>query len=97
MFKYLQYVSTNFQFTISVLQNIIQERITAKHKLRNKGKKHPIFKVGDVVKSHIQVYSKSETGEVKNYHIKQEDRSKSKYLWETISMKYNETKNHNLQ
>ena len=58
-------MSTNSQFVILVLQIIIEERRTSHVELWNKKMQQQIFNVGDVVKAHIQVQSKSETVEVK--------------------------------
>ena len=65
LFKYLKDVSTNRQFTIYVLKILTEERITEHCKRWNKVKQKQIFKVGDIVKYHIQVQPKSETGEAK--------------------------------
>ena len=58
-------MSNNSQFTISVLEILIEERITAHRKICNKGKQQQNFEVSDIVKSHMKLQSKSETGEVK--------------------------------
>ena len=58
-FKYLQDVSKNSQFAISVLQIIIEDRRTAHRERWNKVKQQHIFKLGDVVKAHTQVHSKA--------------------------------------
>ena len=60
--KYLQDVYTNSQLSMPTLKIIIEEGRTAHCEICNKGKHQQIFKVGDVVKAHIQVQSKAETG-----------------------------------
>ena len=49
---------------------LIQERITAHRECWNKRKQQQTFKVGDVIKSHIQVQAKAETGELKKLPYK---------------------------
>ena len=58
LLKYLRDVSKNDQFEILVLKILTEERRTAHCKLLNKAKHQQHLKVGDVVKSHIQVQSK---------------------------------------
>ena len=65
LFKYLRDVPMNSQFAISVLNILLEERRTAHCKYWNKGKQQNVFKLGYVVKYHIQVQSKAEKVEVK--------------------------------
>ena len=62
LFMYLQYLSTNYQFTILLLKILLEENITAHRGLWNKGKKQQIFKIGDFIRAHIKVQAKLETG-----------------------------------
>ena len=64
LFNYLRDVSTNSQFTISVLKILIEESRTAHHKRWKKVNQQNKFKVGGVMKDHIEVRSKAEIGEV---------------------------------
>ena len=58
-------MSNDSAFAISVLQVLIEERRTA-HRLQwNTDCAAKLFKVGDVVKAHVQVNSKAATGDVK--------------------------------
>ena len=70
LFKYLLDVSTNSQFPISVLQILLEKRITKHRERWNKGRHQKNFKVGDVVKAHTQVQSKVETGEVNKLYYR---------------------------
>ena len=60
LFKYLRDVS----FATSVVQILVEERRDT-HRIRwNKNKIEQLFEIGDVVKAHVQVTSKADTGEV---------------------------------
>ena len=59
-------MSTKYHFEILVLQILIEEIRTAHRKHWKKLKQQQTFKVVDVVKDHIRLQSKEETGEVKN-------------------------------
>jgi len=64
LFKYLRDVSNDSKFATSIVQILMEERRDA-HRLRwNKDKVEQPFEIGDVVKAHVQVTSKVETGEV---------------------------------
>jgi hypothetical protein len=65
LYNYLRHVSGNSTFAIGVLQTLIEERRTAHRDRWNKSRVPQEFKVGDVVKVHIQVQSKAASGEVK--------------------------------
>ena len=56
-----------YKFTIRNIRIkiLIEERSTAHRKHWNKGIHQQIFNVGDVIKAHIQVKSKIETGKLK--------------------------------
>ena len=65
LYTYLRDVSNDSQFATSILQVLIEERRTA-HRLRwNTDRAAKLFKVGDVVKAHVQVNSKAATGDDK--------------------------------
>ena len=62
---YLRTVSNDSAFATSVLQIIIEERRTEHRNRHNKTVSKLVeFKVGDVVKAHVQVQSQSATGQV---------------------------------
>ena len=65
MHKYLRDVSNDFQFSISVLQVLIEERRTAHRSRWNKDRAAKMFQIWDVVKAHVQFQSNSSTGAVK--------------------------------
>ena len=65
LYSYLRNVSNDFKFSQSVLQVLIEERRDSHRERANTDKLPSAFKVGDVVKAHVQVQSKSETGVVK--------------------------------
>ena len=71
-------MSTNYQFTISVLKILTEERRTAHCERWDKVTQQKHFRVGDIIRYSIQVQSKVETGEVKSYLIRNKDRSKLK-------------------
>ena len=62
--SYLRDVSNDSEFAISILQCLIEERRQAHKDRANKDKEVSPFQVGDVVKAHVQVQSKADTGEV---------------------------------
>ena len=64
LFHYLRNISCNLQFSISVLQTLIEERRSAHRERWNKNRKAYKFNRGDVVKARIQVQSKLDDGEV---------------------------------
>ena len=66
------------QFAISVLQNITEEKRTTHLRRWNKVKQQQIFRLGYVIKSHIQVQSRSETGEVKKLSYQEGGLSQAK-------------------
>ena len=90
-------MSTNLQFAISALEILIKESRTAHRGHWNKGRQLQNFKVGDVIKSHIQVHSKGETGEVNKLFYRARGPFQVKIVWETFLMKYNGTMNQNLK
>ena len=87
----------NSQFAISVLQIIILERITAHLERWNKVIQQQNFKVGDVVKSHIQVQSKAKTGEVKKLYYQARGTFQVKTGLGNNSYEVKNTMKHNLQ
>ena len=64
LIQYLHDVSNDSKFAISVLQILIKERCTAHKEHYNQQCKPASFQVGDVVKAHVQVQSKSSLGQV---------------------------------
>ena len=70
LFKQLWYMYTNSWFAISSLQIIIEERRKAHREHWNKLKQQQIFKLGDVLKAHIQGNSKAKTWDVKKLSYK---------------------------
>ena len=64
LMQYLRDVSNDSKFSIAVLQILIEERRTAHRDRHNQQCKTAPFKVGDVVKAHVQVQSKSSIGQV---------------------------------
>ena len=62
LFQYLRDVSTDSTFSLSILQVLIDERRQAHRDRHNKGKALCTLKVGDVVKAHVQVQSRADTG-----------------------------------
>ena len=64
MFHYLRNISCNSQFSISVLQTLIQERRSTHRERWNKNMEVYKFNKGDVVIAHIQVQSKLDNGKV---------------------------------
>ena len=64
LYTYLRDVSTDSQFATSVLQVLVEERRTAHRTRHNSQRAAKIFKVGDVVKAHVQVNSNAAKGVV---------------------------------
>ena len=66
LLQYLRDVSTESQFATSVLQVLVDKR-HMRHQQRHYSTitATTSFKVGDIVKSHVQVQSKSKSGTVK--------------------------------
>lgn len=62
LYEYLRDVSDDSIFATSVLQILIEERrISHRNRMNESTTKSPL-KVGDIVKAHVQIQSKSETG-----------------------------------
>ena len=68
LYTYLRDVSNNSKFAISVRKVLIEERQSAHRICWNQDRAAKLFKVGDVVKAHVQVQSQSVTGDVKNVY-----------------------------
>ena len=64
LYTYLRDLSTDSQFATSVLQVLVEERKSAHHTRHNSQRAAKIFKVGDVVKAHVQVKSNASKGVV---------------------------------
>ena len=64
MYEYIRHVWNNSQFGTSILHILAKERRTAHRDRWNKNRSCPKFKFGDAVEAHVQVQSKSDTGEV---------------------------------
>ena len=64
LFHYLRNISFNLQFSISVLQILIDERRSAHSERWNKNREAYKFNKGDVTKAHLQVQSKLDNGDV---------------------------------
>lgn len=64
LFQYIRNVSTDSNFSLSILQIVIEERCSYHRDHQNKTKLECSLKVGYVVKSHIQVQSRAESGSV---------------------------------
>ena len=64
LYTYLRDVSTDSQFATSVLQVLVEEWRTAHRTRHNSQRAAKIFKVGDVVKAHVQVNSNAAKGVV---------------------------------
>ena len=64
LFQYLRDVSNDSTFATAVLQVLVEERRTAHRERSNQGQEESPFKVGDVVKAHVQVQSNASTGVV---------------------------------
>ena len=62
IFNYLRDVLTNSTFSLNLLQILIEERRTAHKDRQNKGKIQCSLKIGDVLKAHIQVQSRVDSG-----------------------------------
>ena len=64
LFTYLRNVSNDSIFAQSIVKVLIEERRARHMERHNKTKTPPVFKVGDVVKAHVQVKSNKTLGEV---------------------------------
>ena len=64
LYTYLRDVSTDSQFATSVLQVLVEEWRTAHRTRHNSQRAAKIFKVGDIVKAHVQVSSNAAKGVV---------------------------------
>jgi len=64
LFQYLRDVSNDSIFAREVVKLLIEEHRDHHRQLHNKNKVAPQFKVGDVVKVHIQVTSKQDENKV---------------------------------
>ena len=62
LLNYLHDISTDGEFSLFVLQIMIEERRSTHCNRKNEGKYLCTLKVGDVVKAHVQVQSRSDTG-----------------------------------
>ena len=78
---------------MSVVQVLVEEQQEAHMQRWNKGKIQQKFKIGDIVKVHVQVQSNADQGEVKKSHIKHEDHSKLRKPLGTIPTKSKDTTN----
>ena len=70
LFQYLLDIFMNDPFAISVLKVLIEEMRSTHRKSCKKINQQQVFKVGDIIKAHIQVQSKEETREVKKLSSK---------------------------
>ena len=59
--QYLRDVSSDAKFSLSIPQMLIEENRATHQERQNKGKIQCTIKVGDMVKSHIQVQSHTDT------------------------------------
>ena len=64
LFRYLRNVSCNSKFTVSVLQILLEERRLAHKERWTKDKVSYTFEKGYVVRAHLQVQSRLDSGEV---------------------------------
>ena len=64
MYEYLWHIFNNSQFSSSILHILIEERQTVNRERLNQNISATEFKVGNAIKSHFQVQSKSDTGEI---------------------------------
>ena len=62
VFQYLRGMSTDSTFSLSILNILIEERITEHHKHHDKGETRCTLTVDDVLIAHIQVQSRVDTG-----------------------------------
>ena len=72
IYNYLHEAAVGSKFSTSVLQVLVEERLTAHCTRWNDQRAAKSFKIGDVVKAHVQVHSQSSKGEVKklSYHAR---------------------------
>lgn len=64
LFQYLRDVSDESKFALSIVQILVEERRQSHQDRHNKDKTQPSFKIGDIVKAHVQVQSKAAKGQV---------------------------------
>lgn len=64
LYQYLRDVSNESQFALSIVQILVEERRQSHQDRHNKNKTQPSFKVGDIVKAHVQVQSNAAKGQV---------------------------------
>lgn len=64
LYQYLRDVSNESQFALSIVQILVEERRQSHQDHHNKNKTQPSFKVGDIVKAHVQVQSNAAKGQV---------------------------------
>ena len=64
LFQYLRDVSNESQFALSIVQILVEERRQSHQDRHNKDKTPAAFKVGDIVKAHVQVQSNASKGQV---------------------------------
>jgi len=64
LFQYLRDVSNESQFALSIIQILVEERRQSHQAHHNKDKVPTPFKVGDIVKKHVQVQSNTAKGQV---------------------------------
>jgi len=55
LYQYPRDVSNESQFALSIVQILVEERRQSHQDRHNKNKTQPSFKVGDIVKAHVQV------------------------------------------
>ena len=93
LYKYLQNVSSDAEFTTSVAQVLVEEQQEAHIQQWNQGKIQPTFEIGYVVKVYVQVQSNSEQVDVEKSHIKHGEHSKLRKYLGTIPTKSKYTTN----
>ena len=64
LFQYLRDVSNESQFALSIVQILVEERRQSHQDHHNKDKVPAAFKVGNIVKDHVQVQSNAAKGQV---------------------------------
>jgi len=64
LFQYLRDVSNKSQFALSIVQILVEEQRQPHQDRHNKNKTPAAFKVGDIVKAHVQVQSNASKGQV---------------------------------
>ena len=65
LFQYLRDVSNESQFALSIVQILVKERQQSHQDHHNKDKVPAAFKVGDIVKAHVQVQSNAAKRQVR--------------------------------